>query len=336
VNELRYRWRGSAYCYWYLVSYAISCPKFENNMFFQTGALILSDRIRSCSSMAKLSVLRCRIGSVLMAAAAVLAICLPTCADTPPAVPVDGAAAPAAPSSNSPLSGQIGNWEHQFFTHRYTDETIEARLKRLEQLVFGAVQRGTPDQRVAKLQSSLNQPSDGPAVPAGVAEYVTTPKAPAAQEPSSALPSVVSEAGAQVPSGTPTTPLSVSLANPNAKYNIDENPVRPVEMKVTKDNFVTALKPDRVIQNLNEAIRDNPKDPELEYQRAKAYIQQERLDKALSDLSDAIMFQPNRSDFYLARAWVYHLQGNSVLADIDLKQARFVDPKFPEKVDWGQ
>jgi tetratricopeptide (TPR) repeat protein len=258
---------------------------------------------------------------------------------------------------------QIAHWEDQFFTRQYASEDVDKRLTRIEQLVFGTIETGSDEERIAKLKTALNQPSDGPAVPAGVAEFVppakntpqaddgggrgantvaasTPPATTTATDGSSAAPTS-SDPPKQTPSALPAAVNGIiddkDTAAPSAvvkSLNLEDKPMRMAELHVTKKQFDSVLKPQRVIQNLSEAIRDNPKDPELVYQRAKAYIQLDKFDKALADLSDAIESQPNRSDFYLARAWVYHLLGNSVMADLDLSRARFVDPRFPEKVDW--
>jgi predicted Zn-dependent protease len=208
-------------------------------------------------------------------------------------------------------------------------------------MVFGAGGKGDDAARIAKLKKALNQVGDGPAVPPGVAEYVSSgTSATAKASPSSnatacapakpsAVPSVVTDESDSASSTSTSQPASTN-ANP------DDNPIRVAVLHVSKARFATALAPQQVIHNLNQAISEDPLDPELVYQRAKAYIQEDKLDRALSDLSDVIRQQPNRSDFYLARAWVYHLMGNQVLSNMDLQQARFVDPLFPAKIDWGK
>ena len=236
-----------------------------------------------------------------------------------------GSPAPLENSSNaaavSPIVDQIDKWESEFFSQHYTGEPDSKRIGRLEQLVFGALQKGTDQDRIDKLKDALNhQPDDSTAPPAKppVSAAPTAPNSPVQTNP---VAGYVSAKG-----------QSSIYANPGP----DLNPVRPAELTVTKKTFNTVLKPQRVISNLSEAIRDNPKDSELMFQRGKAYLQTDNLQHALMDFGDAITFQPNRSDFYLARAYVYHLMGNSVLSDLDLKQAEFVDPKFPAKVEWGQ
>jgi len=255
------------------------------------------------------------------------------------------AATPATPATGAPpaVVRQISHWEDQFFTRQYVIDDVDKRLGRIEQLVFGAVQTGGDQERIGKLKAALNQQGDGPALPAGVAEFVTPAPAPAVSDDKVAAQRSSADNPADNASGDrpAAVPAAVSgIADDHEppaivkSLNLEDKPMRVAELHVTKKQFATVLQPQRVIQNLSEAIRDNPKDPELVYQRAKAFIQVDKLDRALGDLSDAIEMQPNLSDFYLARAFVYHLMGNSVMQELDLSRARFVDPHFPAKVDW--
>ncbi|HEY9760578.1 MAG TPA: hypothetical protein V6C97_35790 [Oculatellaceae cyanobacterium] len=113
-------------------------------------------------------------------------------------------------------------------------------------------------------------------------------------------------------------------------------PDRPgggLTLQVTKDYFSTSGKPAEIIKELDQAIRVHPNDPELMFERGKAYLQLEKFTNAVTDLSDAILGQPNKSAYYIARAWCYKKLGNSYLAADDVKQAHFVDPALPPQVD---
>jgi hypothetical protein len=244
--------------------------------------------------------------------------------------------AAAAPEPSVPAYVQrISKWENEFFSHKYTDESPDKRVGRLEQLIFGAVQTGSTEDRVEKLRSALHQPqSENPGVPSGVSEYTNGTATAPVRKPVTPPAPALDGATAVVPVAGYVSTKTPDRLNPS--WSVDQNPVRGPELTVNKKTFTTVLDPQRIIQNLNGAIRDNPKDAELVFQRGKAYLQLDNLNRALADLSEAIAFQPNRSDFYLARAWVYHLMDNSVLSDLDLKQAQFVDPKFPTKIEWGK
>jgi Tfp pilus assembly protein PilF len=53
----------------------------------------------------------------------------------------------------------------------------------------------------------------------------------------------------------------------------------------------------------------------------------------MNDLQNALEEDPNNSTYYLARAYVYHKQGNEVLAQEDVKRAQFCNPSLPKKID---
>lgn len=92
--------------------------------------------------------------------------------------------------------------------------------------------------------------------------------------------------------------------------------------------------PNEALTQLNSAISIDPRDAQLFYKRAQAYIQLRKYDSALSDLGDAILNNPNNASYYLARAFVYHSQGNDILADEDISQAQFCDPGLPKTIDF--
>ncbi len=88
------------------------------------------------------------------------------------------------------------------------------------------------------------------------------------------------------------------------------------------------------IGDISAAISMDPKNPQLLYKRARAYIQLKKYENAVSDLSDALMNNPNNASYYLCRALVYHLIGTEVLATEDIKQAQFCDPGLPKVIDF--
>lgn len=143
------------------------------------------------------------------------------------------------------------------------------------------------------------------------------------------------------PSERPATQMEVSpVVNSKdrkiATISTTVMPDRPgggLTLQVTKDYFSTSGKPAEIIKELDQAIRVHPNDPELMFERGKAYLQLDKFSNALTDLSDAILGQPNKSAYYIARAWCYKKLGNSYLAADDVKQAHFVDPALPPQVD---
>jgi len=96
--------------------------------------------------------------------------------------------------------------------------------------------------------------------------------------------------------------------------------------------FSDGSDPKVIIRAYTSAIRANPKDPELMYKRATAYIQVSDWMKALSDLCDAQVNTPTAWHFYLARAYVYHRLGQPIQANEDLNQAKFYNQKLPKSI----
>ncbi|MDR3615870.1 MAG: tetratricopeptide repeat protein [Candidatus Obscuribacterales bacterium] len=90
--------------------------------------------------------------------------------------------------------------------------------------------------------------------------------------------------------------------------------------------------PEKSVQNLTAAISVSPLDQSLIYKRAQAYIQLGKLDNALNDLMNAIQNNPNNSNLYIARAWLYDTMGNPAMAQQDVTQAHFCNPTLSKDV----
>ena len=133
---------------------------------------------------------------------------------------------------------------------------------------------------------------------------------------------------AAVPAGKSPTSL-----NGRVRTELQRSEAEGV-LHLSKSLFPVDGDPTQVMHELSQAIKVHPLDPELMYERAKAFMFLDKIDNALSDLSDAIMNNPNRSLYYLARAWCYKQSGNGVLAKDDIKQAKFVDPALPPRIDF--
>ncbi len=268
------------------------------------------------------------------------------------------------------LAKKLQELESHFFGHLYVTDEIEKRIVRLERFVFGTESGGPFLTRIEHIASSLNltdpdgtkrevklspkqQPkAEAPAAataaqdpPAAEANGETV--APGSEPPVPQLSDLTkTQAIAPKPAESPdekvlppqmeVTPVLGSTPRKIAEIStavVDEKPRGPV-LQVTKDFFSTVGKPSEIIKELDMAIRVHPNDPELMFERGKAYIQLNKYNTALNDLSDAIMNQPNKSAYYIARAFCYKNLGNSYLAADDVKQAHFVDPSLPPQVDF--
>lgn len=84
------------------------------------------------------------------------------------------------------------------------------------------------------------------------------------------------------------------------------------------------------IELLNQSIKDNPKVDSLYYQRAIYYLNNNRLDKAMTDISDAIDLNPEKTENYLLLADIYLAQSNIENCRKTLLKAFDMDPQNPE------
>ncbi len=64
------------------------------------------------------------------------------------------APSPAAPAAD-PVLAQVGQLEHRFFFRLYARDPVEKRLERLELLVFGGIQPGSSEERLARLKKTI-------------------------------------------------------------------------------------------------------------------------------------------------------------------------------------
>lgn len=110
----------------------------------------------------------------------------------------------------------------------------------------------------------------------------------------------------------------------------------PEVLKLTRKYFAHNGDAKTLAQNYGRAIRNNPKDPNLFYHRARAHIMLGNWYGALNDLSDALMNDPNKWDCYLARGFVYHMLKDEVLAREDLAQARFYNHDLPAQIEFSE
>jgi len=231
---------------------------------------------------------------------------------------------------------RLESLEQAFFFKHFPSEPIAARLQRLEKQVFGVTMSGTTDHRLETLESSLAESDPGTGKP------LAPRKRPALNQsvqrtPTPNTPPVVSDtnsppAQAQIPQQV-TPVLTKSEQTPTPDPPVEDN----VVLHISKERFaINGTKPDSYIHQVTSAMGMNPQEFSLAFERAKAEIQLDRWDRALSDLCDAINFIPSNAEYYLARAYVYTRMGNSVLARADLKQARFYNAKLPKNIDFEE
>lgn len=92
--------------------------------------------------------------------------------------------------------------------------------------------------------------------------------------------------------------------------------------------------PQKRIENMNEAIASDARNPENFFKRAKAYQKLMDVGKAISDYNEAIRLGPNQFKYYLGRASLFHQLGKTALVQADIEQARRCNPDLPQKISF--
>ena len=83
-----------------------------------------------------------------------------------------------------------------------------------------------------------------------------------------------------------------------------------------------------VMRMINEAIKNNPNDPQPYLQRGLAYNHLEKYQKALDDFSQVIALDPNNVDAYNFRGTMYFRLGDYEKALADYNQAMDINPDY--------
>lgn len=83
-----------------------------------------------------------------------------------------------------------------------------------------------------------------------------------------------------------------------------------------------------VMRIINEAIENNPNDPQPYLQRGLAYNHLEEYQKALADFARVIELDPNNVDAYNFRGTMYYRVGDYEKALADYNEAMKIDPDY--------
>lgn len=90
--------------------------------------------------------------------------------------------------------------------------------------------------------------------------------------------------------------------------------------------------PDKVIQNMNQAIENDASNPQYFFRRAKAFQKLMKADRAMSDYDEAIRLDPNQARFYLGRASLFNQLSKPALVHADVERARRCNPDLPANI----
>lgn len=93
------------------------------------------------------------------------------------------------------------------------------------------------------------------------------------------------------------------------------------------ESLVAHVNPE-VMRILNEAIENNPDDPQPYLQRGLAFNHLEAYQKALQDFNQVIRLDPDNVDAYNFRGTMHYRLGNYQQALADYNQAMKIDPDY--------
>src|SRR6476646_4269706 len=94
---------------------------------------------------------------------------------------------------------------------------------------------------------------------------------------------------------------------------------RAIGLSATKDF-------DGAVNEMNEALRLDPKEPNLYFMRSAAYRAKRDFEKAVADIDQAISLDAARGDFYMLRGMIFGDQGDLDRAITELNQKVKLDP----------
>jgi tetratricopeptide (TPR) repeat protein len=101
------------------------------------------------------------------------------------------------------------------------------------------------------------------------------------------------------------------------------------ERRKDENQLILAHVNPEVMRIIEEAIENNPDDPQPYLQRGLAYNHLEKYEKALEDFSHVIALDPDNVDAYNFRGTMYYRLGDYERALADYNQAMNLDPDYP-------
>jgi tetratricopeptide (TPR) repeat protein len=97
---------------------------------------------------------------------------------------------------------------------------------------------------------------------------------------------------------------------------------------------LTAHKAEEAIKYLTEAIREDPKNPEVHYYRGLAYDDAFEPEKAIADQTEALRLNPKFVNAFIARGLAHFTKADKTKAITDLTEAIKLDSKNAQAFGW--
>jgi len=127
--------------------------------------------------------------------------------------------------------------------------------------------------------------------------------------------------------------FTTSMSNaPDQKNSI----ASPQKMVLSWKYFSNVENPDKAYTAACEAGDAHFNNVEFLFNKAKINIQRQKWSAAEQQLKNALIDDPNRWDFYLARAYCYFKMKRNGLAMSDLENAKFKNPTLPRDIEFGE
>ncbi len=126
--------------------------------------------------------------------------------------------------------------------------------------------------------------------------------------------------------------FTTSISNSTQKTNL----ASPQKLVLSWKYFSNVENPDKAYQSACEAGDAHFNNVEFLFNKAKINIQRQKWSAAEQQLKNALIDDPNRWDFYLARAYCYYKMKRNALAMSDLENAKFKNPTLPREIEFGE
>ncbi|MBZ0189951.1 MAG: hypothetical protein K8F91_27145, partial [Candidatus Obscuribacterales bacterium] len=106
-------------------------------------------------------------------------------------------------------------------------------------------------------------------------------------------------------------------------------------LTLTKQYFSDVADPHKAYTAACEAVAAHFNEPDFYYRKALIQIQLEKYGGAMQTLKGVIVDNPQKSEYWLARAYCFHKMRNEGLAQGDIRTAQFRNPLLPKKIVFG-
>lgn len=133
---------------------------------------------------------------------------------------------------------------------------------------------------------------------------------------------------------TSTRPQAIAMAQ--AARATSMFPSADQKLILTASYFSNVANPKEALKAAYEASAANFNKVESYWNKAKILIQLGKWDAAAACLKGCIVDDPNKSDFYLARALCYHHTKQHGLAAADIETAKFKNPLLSRNIEFGE